>query len=69
MTVDDTEWVERRVNEAVQTTGAVTTSASAELQRMLQGDLSARQLRVSELSAVARNLLSLMSDPGAGDEN
>ena len=65
----DEEWIRRRLDEALKVVGSVKPDASSEVERLLRSDLSDRQLRSSELSAIARHLLSLMCESVLTDEN
>ena len=57
---NDIDWIAARITEALKVHAPVTEAVSARLEKLLNGQLSERQLRTTELTEVARALIADM---------
>ena len=60
---DEEDWIRRRLDDVLKLIGSVEPDIPSEIERLLRSDLSDRQLRGWELSAIARSLLHSKGKP------
>ena len=63
---DDARWIKDRITEARKVRSSLTEAASSGMEKLLNGQLSERQLSPAELARVAKALLAAMA-PTQGD--
>ncbi len=64
----DEDWINKRVSEAKKAHAPVTDGAATRMKELLNGQISERQLRATELADIAKALIVDMASPAPEGE-